>query len=386
MKSCDTAVVGLGIMGASTVWDAAKFGATVLGIEAGGPTHAHGSSHGATRIYRQAYWEGENYLPLLRLADLGWRELQRTAHKRLIVETGGVFIGPRSTGVVEGSLHTAQAGNVHHESWDASTLRQRLPQFAVQDEMCAVYEPGAYVIAAEDARLHMLDEAVRLGAELRYGEVVTALESRGNRVLLTTNRGAEVDAGAVVVCAGPWTAALLPEISKHLRPIRVPIYWFRPKEGKENSFDANCFPVFLYEAEDGALLYGIPAGASSELGVKIGFHNRQHLQSDPSTPFPDLGNSLKAEISRYVEAILPDLDSQPVGGRWCFYTMSTDESFIIGSSCEKRNVHYASVCSGHGFKFATGVGAILSAMAKGEPLPVNIAPFSIERFSAVKAR
>lgn len=380
MKRCDVAVVGLGIMGSATVWESARAGRSVLGLEAGGPTHAGGSSHGATRIYRQAYWEGESYLPLLRLADRGWRGLQQTSSKRLLIEAGGVFIGPRATGVVEGSLRTARAGGVSHESWDAAEIKRRLPQFTVAEDTCAAYEPGAYAIAAEDSRLHMLDQAVSLGAELGYGEVVQEITPQGDRLKVTTSRGTQIDAGSVVVCGGPWIGKLVPELAAHVRPHRIPIYWFSPRRGREEAFDAQRFPVFLYEVPDGALLYGIPAGASAERGVKIGFHNRQLTPSDPDQPAPELGAALRAEISGYVERLLPDLEPAPIDAKWCFYTMSTDESFVIGSSETTPKLHYATVCSGHGFKFATGIGATLAALAAGRPPPVELTAFARARF------
>ena len=212
MKHCDVAVIGLGVMGAAAVWECARSGARVIGFETGGPTHADGSSHGATRIYRQAYWEGESYLPLLRLADVGWRQLQSTCEKPLLVQTGGIFIGPKAMGVVDGSRRTALAGNIEHEHWDFTTIRQRLDQFAITDDMCAVYEPGAYRLASEDARLHMLDEAVRASAELSYGDAVSAIEPNGERLVVHTQSGLAVEAGSVIVCTGPWMRELVPEI------------------------------------------------------------------------------------------------------------------------------------------------------------------------------
>jgi len=71
----DLIVVGLGIMGAATLWRASRY-SRVLGIDAYGPTHSYGSSQGSSRIFRRAYWEGDNYLPLLNHADLLWNELE----------------------------------------------------------------------------------------------------------------------------------------------------------------------------------------------------------------------------------------------------------------------------------------------------------------------
>jgi len=52
-KHYDLIIVGLGIMGAATAWQASQKKASVLALEVGGPSHRGGSSHGASRIFRQ---------------------------------------------------------------------------------------------------------------------------------------------------------------------------------------------------------------------------------------------------------------------------------------------------------------------------------------------
>jgi sarcosine oxidase len=381
MKRFDVAVVGLGVMGAATAWRAAQSGSKVIALDARGPLHEQGSSHGGSRIFRRAYWEGESYLPLLELAHEGWEELHDISSKQLIVRTGGVFIGPKSTGVVDGSLRTAQHGGIPHEHLSAAELALRFPQFSVDEEMCAVYEPGAYAIAADDARLAMLSEAARHGAMLRFGEAVTAIESTGNGVVLETTHGEKIVASAVIVCAGPWIAQrLLPELRPYLNPSRVPIYWFKPKLGHEKKFAPARFPVFLYEMKDGALLYGVPAGVGGENGVKIGFHNRQQLSSDPDMRAGEVASALQAEVGQCVERVLPQILSTPILAQSCFYTMSADESFLIGESCDMPAVYFASACSGHGFKFAPAIGGVMAALARGMPPPTDVSAFNVGRF------
>lgn len=378
----DVAVIGLGVMGAATLWRLAHAGARVVGLEAGGPTHSNGSSHGATRIFRRAYFEGPGYLPLLNLAHQGWQELQATTPQRLSYATGGVFIGPKHTGLVEGSLRTARAGNVEHAEWDAAALRTHLPQFNVEAGMHAVFEPGAYALASEAARLQMLSEAVRHGAEIRYGSSVTALGGSAG-VVGVTIRGADIRAGRVVVTAGAWCSQLLPELAAHLSPRHVPVYWFLPRAGCAARFTATALPVFVYECSDGALLYGIPeggiaTGSGLEHGVKVGLHNRQQQPWSESGK-PVIGPELESEIASYVARILPDLAPQPCAARWCIYTLSPDGDFIIGAAQRQPGVYYASACSGHGFKFAPAIGSVLAALALGQPSPEPIDAFSVAR-------
>jgi glycine/D-amino acid oxidase-like deaminating enzyme len=71
--------------------------------------------------------------------------------------------------------------------------------------------------------------------------------------------------------------------------------------------------------------------------------------------------------------------------RVCLYTMTPDEHFIIDRHPEYPQIVIASPCSGHGFKFSTTIGRILSDLAlKGES-PLDIGFFSLSRFAAEKA-
>ena len=377
----DVVVIGLGIVGAATLWRLAPNCKRVLGIEAAGPTHCYGSSHGGSRIFRRAYWEGEKYLPLLNRADDLWRELDLYGDRQLLFPTGGVFIGPESSRVVAGSIETARKGGIEHELWNTSKIRHNLPAYNAPDEMRAVYEPGAYAISASDARLGMLNEAVRQGAVTLFGESVTTLENLESGVRLRTRNGHTYTAGAVIITTGPWIADhLMPELKTYLEPRQVPVYWFTPKNGSEHLFSHKNFPVFLYELPDGGLLYGVPSINSSEPGVKIGFHNRQQNPSIPAWKTAPVSPKSIEEISAAVAAIFPNLDCSRVRAKNCFYTVSHDESFLLGPSTRLSSVYFASACSGHGFKFAPAIGDALANLACGSQTKISISAFSPSRF------
>jgi choline dehydrogenase-like flavoprotein len=61
----DVIVIGLGGMGSAAACHLARRGQRVLGLERFGPAHDRGSSHGGSRIIRQAYFEDPAYVPLL---------------------------------------------------------------------------------------------------------------------------------------------------------------------------------------------------------------------------------------------------------------------------------------------------------------------------------
>lgn len=91
-RTFDAIVLGLGGMGSAAVAQLAQRGARVLGLETFLPLHANGSSHGRSRIIRQAYFEAPEYVPLLlRSYDL-WRDLEAESGQTLLKVTGGLNI------------------------------------------------------------------------------------------------------------------------------------------------------------------------------------------------------------------------------------------------------------------------------------------------------
>jgi sarcosine oxidase len=59
-NNVDTIVLGLGAMGSAAIYQLAKRGHRVLGIDQFSPPHHYGSSHGETRIIRQATGRAKN--------------------------------------------------------------------------------------------------------------------------------------------------------------------------------------------------------------------------------------------------------------------------------------------------------------------------------------
>ena len=93
-------VVGGGVMGSAAAWQLARAGHDVVLLERFAPGHAHGASHGASRIYRTTYTQPA-YLDLAQEAFGLWRELERDAGlpaDAVLTLTGGVSHGfPRRT-------------------------------------------------------------------------------------------------------------------------------------------------------------------------------------------------------------------------------------------------------------------------------------------------
>jgi sarcosine oxidase len=137
--SYDAIVLGAGGVGSAAMWRLAKRGLRVLGIDRFAPPHDRGSSHGQTRIIRQAYFEHADYVPLLLESYRLWADLEAATGRRLLRETGLVEVGPGDGVVVPGVLQAAQLHGLDVEKLTAAEIERRWPAFRVSREMVGVF-------------------------------------------------------------------------------------------------------------------------------------------------------------------------------------------------------------------------------------------------------
>src|SRR3977135_2159718 len=93
----DVIVAGVGGMGSAAAYHLARRGRKVLGLERYSIPNEMGSSHGASRIIRLAYFEHPSYVPLLRRSYELWRELEREHGVQLLEMTGCLQLGRPGT-------------------------------------------------------------------------------------------------------------------------------------------------------------------------------------------------------------------------------------------------------------------------------------------------
>src|SRR3954467_15143049 len=103
----DVIVAGVGAMGSAACYELARRKVRVLGLEQFGVAHDRGSSHGRSRMIRLSNYEHPDYVPLLRRACENWRSLEAIAGEQVLYVTGGIYVGPRGSDLVSGSLRAA---------------------------------------------------------------------------------------------------------------------------------------------------------------------------------------------------------------------------------------------------------------------------------------
>jgi len=185
----DVAIAGLGAMGSAAAHCLADRGQRVIAFDRFHPPHDRGSSHGESRIIREAYFEHPVYVPMVQRAYDLWSELERRSGTMLYSRTGGVMIGAPESTLVKGALRSAREHDLAHEVLAAPELRARFPAFAVPDEMIGVVEARAGVLFAERCLRAQVTLAQAAGAEVHATEPVLRWEARGNGVRVFTAAG-----------------------------------------------------------------------------------------------------------------------------------------------------------------------------------------------------
>ncbi|MBL0143519.1 MAG: N-methyl-L-tryptophan oxidase [Betaproteobacteria bacterium] len=369
----DAIVLGLGAMGSATLYQLAKRGGRVLGIDRLSPPHDRGSSHGDTRITRLAIGEGEPYTPLAIRSHEIWREIEAETGMDLLTTTGGLIIsgaGPRAAchvpGFFENTLAAASSHGIRHDLLDASDIRRRFPQFAVRDDEVGYYEYEAGFLRPEACVTAQLKLAEHFGAVIHCNERALRFTEEKGLVRLWTEQGS-YEARRLVVTAGPWLPQLLGETwAGRFTVRRQVLYWFAMK-GPVEAFQPERFPVFIWELANHAQpIYGFPAIEGPDGGVKIATEQHE-LATTPETVARGVDPGEATQMfEEKVAPYFPALSGDCVKAVTCLYTMTADCHFVIEAHPDCPDVIVASPCSGHGFKHSAAIGERLARLVIGD--------------------
>ena len=372
----DAIVVGLGAMGSAAAYHLALRGKRVLGLDRFRPPHDLGSSHGRTRIIREAYFEHTLYVPLVRRAYELWAELEQASGRQLLLQTGGLMIGPPGGVLVTGAKRSAEDHKLAHEVLSAAELRRRFPVFAPPDDFVAVWEPRAGILFPELAIQTHLELAVRAGATLRFDEPILNWEPDGRGVRVSTASN-QYRARRLLLSAGAWIGSLLPDLPLALRVERQVMCWFESR-GSESASSRRLLqaPIFIWEHAPRRFFYGFPDLGE---GVKVAIHHEGEItrpevlwrEAQPEDVVP-----VKALLERFLPGAAGPLRSAVV----CMYTNTPDEHFILGHHPAYPQALIASPCSGHGFKFSPAIGELAALLLDGQPPSFDLSLFAPERF------
>ncbi|MCJ2006023.1 N-methyl-L-tryptophan oxidase [Methylobacterium sp. J-092] len=383
----DIAVVGLGAMGSAALYQLRLRGAKAVGIDRFAPPHTLGSSHGESRITRQAVGEGRDYVPFVLASHRIWRALEAETGETLLTACGALVMGPGSgisshhgkPDFVGRSIDAAQAFAIPHEVLDGHEVARRFPQFRnLTGDEKAYYEPGGGYVRPERCIAAQLRRAGELGAAIRTGTTVRSILQEPGGVRIETDHGV-VLADQVVVAAGAWTAPLLGAPFTDLLTVnRQLLHWYALDDASAYGPGAPVF-IWMHGAGDTDYLYGFPP-LPGEAQVKVATE-----QYEIATPAEALDRTVSSDESaamyqHHVAGRLAGATARVTQAAACLYTVTPDRGFIIDRHPRMDRVLVVSACSGHGFKHSAGIGeAVANEMVRADGR-IDLAPYSLARF------
>jgi len=360
------AIVGAGVYGVTTALELRGRGHAVTLVDPGPVPHEAASSTDVSKMVRMDYGSDVFYHELAEAALEGWDRWNADWPRPLFHDTG--FLVLSADAMSEGgfeyeSWRVLRARGYRPERTGGADLSRRFPEWnadAYPDGYLSTRggwaESGAVV-----ARLFEL--ALAAGAVFRPG-VLAELTQRGPRVVgVRLTDGDAVAADTVLVCAGAWTPKVLPWLADVLWTTGQPVVHFRAREAAR--YRGPGFPPFAADIA-GSGWYGFPALEDGR--VKIA-HHAQGRRIDPDDR-GSVGEDHVARTRRFLSKAIPGLAEAPVAAeRICMYCDSFDGDLWIDHDPHREGLVVAAGGSGHAFKFAPVLGALIADVVEDQPNP-----------------
>lgn len=374
-KIFDVIVLGVGSMGVAACYHVSRAGASVLGLEQFAIPHERGSHGGQSRIIRQAYFEHPDYVPLLKRAYHNWQQLEHRAATHVYHPTGLLYAAPPGHFLISGTQTSAARYNVALQTLAPSERHVRFPAFQLPHHYDVLVEPEAGLLLPHRCLSAYKEQALLAGAVIKEHQRVWGWQKKGNEVVVITAQG-EYRCRTLVITAGAWAGQVLPSLASSLRVTRQVIAWVQPQ--KPALFQLGSFPCWLiaHPALPGSF-YGFPVLPHEKVGgpagLKIAYHHPGRVVEADE---PDRGDT-QSDVDVLMDALntyLPLGCGQLLTVKTCLYTSTPDEHFVIDFLPDMNHqVVVAAGFSGHGFKFVSVVGEVLSdlALQKKTDLPIG---------------
>lgn len=369
------AVIGVGSIGSMTLWQLAKRGIEAVGFEQFGIAHDRSAVGGESRMFRTAYMEGADYVPLLKKSRELWKDLESETGQDLLNLNGGLMIGPEDSYKMKNVVKSVIDFDISHEILDSIQATHRYPQHRFFENEIIVLDKEAGAIRPELAVFTAAEQAEALGATIHRHTEVEDINELDDKVQVTAN-GKTYDFDQVIITAGPWTTKFFPQLKHHLKPRKIVMTWY-PTTNLDN-YKPERFPVFGRICE-GINIFGVPSLEGSM--VKIGSVDTFGEVEDASSLHRDIKLSELKGINAAVAKYFTELRSDPVRISIHMDGYTTDEHPVVGVIPQLKRSYIMGGYSGHGFKLAPVMGKIASDLVVDGKTDYAIDHFNPDRFS-----
>ncbi|MCK1985985.1 MULTISPECIES: N-methyl-L-tryptophan oxidase [unclassified Peribacillus] len=369
----EVGVIGLGVIGSMTLWQLARQGVSVVGFEQYGIGHDRSAAGGESRLFRTAYKEGPQYVPMLKESKKLWIELEKETNKQLLLLNGGLTIGHPDAEFMQNVLKSVNDFDIDHEILDHKTATEKYPQHILLEDEIIIFDKEAGVLKPEHAVLAAAKRAEALGSSVHSYTKVLDIKEVSDGVEIRTENGT-FKVGQLIVTAGPWLTDLLPQFKREVKAKKIILSWFAAEDiGK---FEPDCFPVFT-RRNNTHKFFGTPSIDHSM--VKVGTSLPVCEVPDPNllnrtVEIEELKDTLEI-VRTYLQGLHPD----PIRVAAYMDAYSSDDHSVIGKLPGSEFITVAGGFSGHGFKMGPVVGKIAGEIALNQEISFPVHSFAPAR-------
>ena len=370
MRSYDVAVIGAGVHGASAAFHLANRGVRPVVIErtspAGGPT-------GRSSAIVRAYYTNAFLARVARDSIAMFRDFERhTGRDAGFRETGLLMLHPpEDEATVREVVPRLNDQGIPTDLLEPQHVMAEWPAFDLDGIAIAAFERDAGYADPVLTTQGLLERARELGAEIRLGHGVTAIERDGSAWTVSTTDGA-IAAERVLIAAGPWSAPLAATVGADL-PLTV---------------ERHIVATFAWSDDTRVPAHGdLPNGyyfrpEGDDLFLMGPLHPEPSV--DPDDFDERVGTNEAERLGAGVVRRAPALRHATARGGWAsLYDVSPDWQPVIGEIAP--GVFVDAGTSGHGFKLAPALGAHIADLLTGADADPGLEQFHPRRFEQAGA-
>jgi len=362
----DILVAGAGIFGSTVAIELSRRGYNTILLDEGSDPNPLASSTDISKVIRMEYGRDDQYTEMVAKSITGFRAWNTEFGKELYHETGVMSVSTTTMdpgGFEHDSYETLRRQGFDLERLNADEISRRFPAYKRDVYVDGIFNPvGGY---AESGKIlsNLYQKARNCGVEQLDGRLhkLVTTNSRVTGIQLTS--GVSLNADHVVLATGAWTPVILPELAGFMTVTGHPVFHFRVQDPE--MFSPPLLPTFLVDvARTG--WYGFPYHPDERV-IKLGNHGvGRVLHPDDDERVVDEADTI--DIRQFLESTFPSLvDAPVVFTRRCLYCDCNDEHFWIDHHPELEGLTVAAGGSGHGFKFAPILGALIADAVEGKP-------------------
>jgi sarcosine oxidase subunit beta len=370
VERADVAIIGAGVIGTSVAFQLARLGGTRVLLLEKEELPGTGSTAKANGGIRAQFTTDVNVAMSLASMAILDALADEIGEPPMYRKAGYLFLtgDSKKLRAMEAAAAFQKARGVAVEVLDAAGVRARAP-FAEGPIAGGTFGARDGFIDPGGLANFFLREASRSGVKTRYGAGVTAILRAGSCLRLETAAG-EVEAGAVVIAAGPWTGrvAALAGVDVPVEPVRRHIFVSGPCP--------HLPPVIpmTIDADSGVLV------RREGSRVAIAWSNADEPPGFNAAFDPDFFLRFAAPL----EARFPSIAAAGLDMRMSWsglYEVTPDHHAVVGPAPGVPGLFVASGFSGHGVMHAPAAGrAIAELLLRGRSETVDVAPLALERF------